>query len=393
MRGRSHPREGSREAETENGQPPKGETMSIHPASEESTRKPSLLPAGTAHTGTGNGAGGPPKGPGDGGNGASTGDDRPHAEARKIPVRGESDPRGSKIDDVFWVTERFHIYEAEGQVRYALTGDYENCKKLRRRIADLGGLRASIEDLRAEKTISDIERKRAAREIAWALADAFEDEAEAPSGKPKEVLTRVDARLRSLVKSACRRKFALANLMAFAVIEAILIAGAVLLPDWVRGGPLEPLPRYALFGAMGGLGAFLSVMMGIRSIDVNLDLKSWEHIFAGATRIFIGVVGAWIVALALASQIVDPTFGSNPATAAGDPGTYGLEPRIAMALILTFIAGFSESLVPSLLRRGEQAAGGDKADDPIVAKPAAGAPQETKPGGSPAAPGTAPQDA
>jgi hypothetical protein len=47
-----------------------------------------------------------------------------------------------------------------------------------------------------------------------------------------------------------------------------------------------------------------------------------------------------------------------------------LDGRLALYLLLSFIAGFSESLVPNLLRRGEQATGGSEkqntADDPIV---------------------------
>jgi hypothetical protein len=114
-------------------------------------------------------------------------------------------------------------------------------------------------------------------------------------------------------------------------------------------------------------------MIGIRSIDVNLDLKAWEHVYSGATRIFIGVIGAWVVGLALDSNLVDPTFGSMEDTMPTDPsgGSSELPPTTAMYLIFAF-AGFSESLVPNLLRRGEQAAGGDErseaADEPIVQK-------------------------
>jgi hypothetical protein len=136
---------------------------------------------------------------------------------------------------------------------------------------------------------------------------------------------------------------------------------------------VQAIPHYALFGAMGGLGAFLSVMIGGRSMDVNLDLKGWEHAHAGVTRIIIGVISAWVVGLALNSTLINPTFGQL----AGEAGTQNasglppLPPGMAMYLILAFLAGFSESLVPNLLRRGEQAAGGDKADtagEPIVEK-------------------------
>jgi hypothetical protein len=47
-----------------------------------------------------------------------------------------------------------------------------------------------------------------------------------------------------------------------------------------------------------------------------------------------------------------------------------LEPHVALKLIFAFIAGFSESLVPNLLRRGEKSVSGsekqDGSDAPIV---------------------------
>jgi sorbitol-specific phosphotransferase system component IIA len=111
----------------------------------------------------------------------------------------------------------------------------------------------------------------------------------------------------------------------------------------------------------------MSVITGIRSVDVDLDLKGWEHIFTGATRILIGVIGAVIIGLALDSGLVNFSFGSG--SEEETPGSIKVAKHLAMILIFSFIAGFSESLVPSIMRRGEQAVGTDRShtpDDPIV---------------------------
>jgi hypothetical protein len=290
-------------------------------------------------------------------------------EIKKPPHRGDTDANGFKIDNVFSSTRYFVIYEADNQVRFVLPDDYQVARDLRRKVADLGGLRASIEDLRADPSLSQNEKTRAAREISWALAQAFEDEAEPPSEKPKEILARVDARLRSLVKSHYRKKYVLANLAAFAVIEVVLILLAVGFGHWwtVPAG-LAAVHRYAIYGACGALGAFLSVITGIRSIDVDIDLKKWEHIFAGATRILIGVVGALVIGLALDSKFIDPTLGGADLPTEAVDGS--LDRRVALYLLFAFIGGFSESLVPNVLRRGEQAAAGSEgqgtSNDPIV---------------------------
>jgi hypothetical protein len=230
-----------------------------------------------------------------------------NSEIQKAPMLNEKDPTGSKITSIFWTTRHFAIYEADNQIRSILPDDYDIAKNLRHKVADLGGLRASIEDLRAEPSISSLERTRAGREVAWALTLAFEDESNPPSGQPKDILTRVDTRLRSLVKSHYRKKYVLANVVAFFAIEIALMLVAIIFSQvFVHHGNLGALHRYAVFGAFGGLGAFLSVTTGVSAIDVDINLKRWEHIFAGASRILIGVVGALVIGLALDSRFIDP---------------------------------------------------------------------------------------
>src|SRR5262245_18974896 len=138
------------------------------------------------------------------------------------PKVGDLDPNGDRIDKIFYSTRRFVMYEGAGWVRYILPKSSDKGQKLAQRIAGYGGLRASIDDLRAEPYIPNNERERAAREVCWAFAVAFEDESNPPSEEPKQILTRVDARLRSLVKSHFRKKYVFANLAAFIAIEIVL---------------------------------------------------------------------------------------------------------------------------------------------------------------------------
>jgi len=288
-------------------------------------------------------------------------------EITKPPRCGEKDANGYTIDTIFWSTRQFVLYEADDQIRYMLPDNYEIAKTMRSRVADLGGLRASIDHLKTEPALSTSEKTRASREMAWALAQAFEDDAKSPSVQPKEILTQVDGRLRSLLKSYYRKNYVLANLIAFVFIEALLTMAVVIFAYFGDAPPFPVLSRYSLYALFGALGAFMSVITGIRSVDVDLDLKGWEHIITGATRILIGVIGAVIIGLALDSGLVNFSFGSGGEEET--PGSIKVAKHLAMILIFSFIAGFSESLVPSIMRRGEQAVGTDRShtpDDPIV---------------------------
>lgn len=325
---------------------------------------------------------------------------------------GQRDETGCEIKDVYVATKKFILYDCGGKTRYVLPDDYETARKLRKKIAGLGGLRASIDDLRADPVISGAKRKpgltpgleenesrRAGRETAWALESALESEPDDGQdlslaiAQAKEILEGVDTRLRSLIKSAHRKRYAFSNLGAFCAIAVVL--GFAALVFWWSKWPIAE--RYAIYGVFGALGAFLSVITTIWKFDFDINIQGWENAFSGITRILIGVIGAFVIALALDCQLIDPTFGHNPTSGAAENHTEqdnkvttqkpeagaatassandGLNapPKVdnifAMYLIFAFIAGFSESLVPNILRRGEQAAGvADErpSDGPIV---------------------------
>ena len=284
--------------------------------------------------------------------------DRNAREITQAPKIGESDDIGQKIEKIFWSTKLFVIYQAGGQVRYLLPENYDVAKQLRRRVSGLGGLRSSIEDLKEESCIDASERARAASETAWALSLAFEDEGATPSTQPMDILTRVDARLRSLVESELRKLYVFANLAAFCGIEVVLLLALLINGRGQAAHWSQVIDRYLLFCTFGALGAFLSVIIRVRSINMDMDLSVWEYTFTGVTRILIGVIGAVVVALALDSHLVDPTFGLNGRSSEGAPHLFGsVGQPLAMYLIFSFIAGFSESLVPNILRQGEGVVG------------------------------------
>src|SRR5262245_35509195 len=90
--------------------------------------------------------------PNNGGSG-SGGDQPKQARAQEItnpPRVGDKDTSGALIENIYASTRQFVIYEAGSQVRYLLPEDFDVAKSLRLKIAELGGLRASIEDWRCD---------------------------------------------------------------------------------------------------------------------------------------------------------------------------------------------------------------------------------------------------
>jgi hypothetical protein len=262
------------------------------------------------------------------------------------PHVGDKDPAGRVITDIYWGTKKFVIYQADKTVRYILPDDYKTAEELRRNIFGLIDVRSNIERLRSNPNVQQAECERAAVELAAGLAQAFESGSEADAsitGLPAEVLKRTESRLRSLVTSAYRKNYIVGAIYAFIAVVVVLCLIMAFLPrlDDIGQIGISDVATYAGYCVFGGLGAFLSVLLGIRSIDFDIDLGAWEHFFAGLTRISIGVFAGIVVGLAIHSQFLNPDF-----TAEGSP-----QPPVFY--FLAFIAGFSESLVPNLLRRGE----------------------------------------
>jgi hypothetical protein len=268
----------------------------------------------------------------------------------RFPKRGEADSEGRTIQKVYWASKKFFIYRADEQVHYLLPDDYETAHDIRKRIFKLTGTRSNIERLRTNPAIRASEKEWAATELAGALAEAIERDVDADADAVAAVnaLKGTEVRLTSLIKSAYRKRYIKAVILAFlAIVVALAIVRMLLPPDTAAYHKIEVarIGEYAGYAIFGALGAFFSVAMGIRAIDLDLDLGRWEYFFAGTIRICIGVLSGVVVGLAINSNFLNPNFSTS-------------EPALAVFYFLAFLAGFSETLVPNLLKRGDEAAEG-----------------------------------
>jgi hypothetical protein len=88
----------------------------------------------------------------------------------------------------------------------------------------------------------------------------------------------------------------------------------------------------------GAGGAYLSLMMNSKKITVNPSSGRIIHFFESITRLIIGMIGSFFVSLLVYSGIINP--GNK-------------EDLFINMLIFSFIAGFSERMVPNLIHHFE----------------------------------------
>lgn len=261
--------------------------------------------------------------------------------------KGDIDPGGSEVKEVYWTTKKYQIYNDGKQVRCKLPDDYDTATELRQWLYEISEQRANIESLREHSATRDRDRGFAARMLARCMAQAFEGHPDRALAVLKVVTTRMEA----AIEGRYRMYYVAANAAALIVLLSALLTLIFFLPTLKEFEfftfDIAEIDKYARLAIFGALGAFLSVSIGIRKIFFDVDVRPREHLYAGGSRIIIGVLGALVVGLALDSKFLSPGFGNDLA--------------MPVFYLLTFVAGFSETLVPNTLRRVEEAA--DKPKD------------------------------
>jgi hypothetical protein len=104
----------------------------------------------------------------------------------------------------------------------------------------------------------------------------------------------------------------------------------------------------------GTVGAFFSIALAIRNRTILTNLHRRDNLADAALRILIGIVAAGVLVLLLSSKIL-------PSFTIGDAKISGTDITWQTVLVVGFVAGFLERLVPDLLEQTAKTPAADKA--------------------------------
>jgi hypothetical protein len=172
------------------------------------------------------------------------------------------------------------------------------------------------------------------RQLAYALQLALDGDID---GAKKTVAA---AKAFVLGKRAARGRF---QYLKWSFLTAVLLIGLLCLAN--RLYPFQEGSSDLWLAAKAGLiGAAFSIALAIRDRTVALDTELVANVTDGTLRLLIGVISAGVLLLLLACGIL-------PNLKIGDAIFSGAGLTWQMVLVVGFVGGFWERLVPDLLEK------------------------------------------
>jgi hypothetical protein len=231
---------------------------------------------------------------------------------------GAVDPDGDKIIVVYKCTHDFAVYITERGVKHVA-------------MRPTGGKLTAIAPL-----VLELGRDRERFPfIDQAVAQAKVECLEGNAQEGNEILVGIRNRVANLRTLAGRLQYIL---VCMAAVGAVVVAASVL--------SHFSIPEDHLFmiwmAACGSLGAFLSVSLNLRRLEIDPEAPRVMNVISAVSRIVIGMIGAVFVYLVIKGNLILGLLADikNPAA----------------ILAVAIVAGFSETFVPNALRRVEKQA-------------------------------------
>jgi hypothetical protein len=242
-----------------------------------------------------------------------------------------NDFRGERITKVYIKqSKEYAIYKCNGEIMVAYADDPDTARKQRKLILPLARDRFVLNYFLKGLNC----REACERQLANGLQLALEGELE--SAKK----TIAEAKDLVLAKRGARGRFQYLYCSCGATV--VLMLSLLLAHRYV---PFQEIPVDLWLAAEAGLvGAVFSIALAIRSRTVALDTEPLANATDGVLRLSIGVICAGVLVLLVNCNLL-------PRLTIGDINFSDHAPTPQIVLILGFLAGFLERLVPDLLQK------------------------------------------
>lgn len=259
---------------------------------------------------------------------------------------GKPDARGVEVEQIYALrSDEYVIYRA-GDVYVQFADTASKAEDQRKRVLDIGEARADLAALLVGWPPQ--RRKLYDCKTAMALQSAL-DNGDVTGARKIIEGARDDARNE---RSVAGRLQYLAG-----VVVSCLALGALLSALGVYARIPPPISDNVwVAGQAGLLGAAFSVVLAIKGRTVALDTNRWGNVSDGFLRLMIGLISGGFLLLLLGSGML-PKVGFGTAEFSMDKLGW------KAVVVLGFVAGFIERMVPDLLNKAHEQAFGAPAQN------------------------------
>lgn len=255
--------------------------------------------------------------------------------------KGQNDSQENKIEEVYSrVPPKYAVYRTSERVVIQYADDSAKADEQRQNMATLNLVRAQISGLTADWTKSKLDsfRERSAKydgRVASALILCLEGDGAAALASLNEIKEAILAERTSWGR------------FEYLISASILCAVSIGIFTFVQHNLFpfrDPSSNLWLAARAGTVGAVFSIALAIHRRTVLTSLHRRDNIADAALRIVIGVIAAGVLVLIFNSKLL-PNFKI------GDASISGTDVSWQVILVIGFVAGFLERLVPDLLEQ------------------------------------------
>ena len=248
------------------------------------------------------------------------------------------DGRGMCIKYIYAHSDDYVIYHAGDEVMVQFADDLGRAREQRKSLLALSSARAEVSALVQGLSC----RAVCDRQLAYALQIALDGDIEGA----REIVATAKSFVLAKRAAGGRFQYLKWSFGTAAVLSAIFFAAGHVWPFGAVSNDLW------LAGTAGLVGSAFSIALAIRNRTVALDTDWLDNVTDGVLRLLIGVISAGVLLLLLFCGVI-------PTLKLGDASFGGTSLSWQMVLIIGFVGGFLERLVPDLLNKNLQTSGGN----------------------------------
>jgi hypothetical protein len=272
-------------------------------------------------------------------------DARRPSRLKNIQIR-KRDSRGLPITHIYAAQADEYVIYCAGEVMVHFADDQARMQAQKKTISPLSSARAEVNSLSQGLACRDVINQQ----LAYALQLALDGDLDGAK------VTIAAARAAVLAKRAARGRF---QYLKWSYGAAVALIGLLFIASWFH--PFQESSSDLWLAAKAGVvGAAFSIALAIRARTVALDTDLLDNVTDGTLRLIIGVISAGILLLLFKCGIV-------PSLKIGDADFKANALTWQLVLVIGFLGGFLERLVPDLLeKRNSQSNGGNGAREAAV---------------------------